>query len=41
MRYDFKSVSCCLGMLGYPGLTVVRVLGSDDAQYSWFLLVRF
>jgi hypothetical protein len=27
-------------MLGYPGLAVVDVLGSDDAQCSWFLLVR-
>ena len=41
MRYDFKSASCFLGVLGYPGLTVVGVLGSDDAQCSWFLLVRF
>ena len=28
-------------MLGYPGLTVVGVLGSDDVQCFWFLLVRF
>ena len=41
MRYDFKSESCFLGVLGYPGLVVVGVLGSDDAQCSWFLLVRF
>ena len=41
MRYDFKSKSCFSGVLGYPGLTVVGVLGSDDAQWSWFLLVRF
>ena len=41
MRYDFKSVSCFLGVLGYPLLVVVDVLGSDDAQCSWFLLVRF
>jgi hypothetical protein len=41
MRYDFKSTTCILGVLGYPGLIVVRVLGSDDAQCSWFLLVRF
>ena len=40
MRYDFKSESCFLGMLGYPGLTVVGVLGSDDAEWSCFLLVR-
>jgi hypothetical protein len=41
MRYYFKSESCILGVLGYPGLAVVGVLGSDDAQWSWFLLVRF
>jgi hypothetical protein len=28
-------------VLGYPGLTVGGVLGSDDAESSWFLLVRF
>jgi hypothetical protein len=26
---------------GYPGLTVVGVLGYDDAEWSWFMLVRF
>jgi hypothetical protein len=41
MGYYFKSVSCFSGVLGYPGLTVVNVLGSDDTQCSWFLLVRF
>ena len=41
MRYDFKSESCFSGVLGYPGLVVVGVLDSDDAQCSWFLLVRF
>jgi hypothetical protein len=41
MKYDFKSVSCFLGVLGYPGLIVVGVLSSDDAQCSWFLLVIF
>ncbi|KRY62761.1 hypothetical protein T4D_6518, partial [Trichinella pseudospiralis] len=30
MRYDFKYESCFSGVLGYPGLTVVGVLGSDD-----------
>jgi hypothetical protein len=40
MRYDFKSSSCFSGVLGYPGL-VVGILGSDDTQCSWFLLVRF
>ena len=28
MRYDFKSESCFSGVLGYPGLTEVEVLGS-------------
>jgi hypothetical protein len=41
MRYDFKSVSCFLGVLGYPGLIVVGIMCSHDAQCSWFLLVRF
>ena len=33
--------SCFSGVLGYPGFAVVRELGSDDAMYPWFLLVRF
>jgi hypothetical protein len=41
MRYDFKSESCFSGVLGYPVLAVVGVLGSDDAEWSWFLLVSF
>jgi hypothetical protein len=41
MRYDFKSESCFLGVLVYLGLAVLGILGSDDAQWSWFLLVRF
>jgi hypothetical protein len=41
IRYDFKSESCFLNVLGYPELVVVAVLGSDDAQLSWFLLLRF
>ena len=41
MKYDFKSESCFLGVLGYPGLAVVGKLRSDDAEWSWFLLVRF
>ena len=40
MRYDFKPESCFSGVLGYSGLTVVGVLGSDDPEWSWFLLVR-
>ena len=41
MRYDFKSESYFLGVLGYPGLIVLGILDSDDAKWSWFLLVRF
>jgi hypothetical protein len=41
MRYYPKSESCFLGVLGYPGLAVVGVLVSDDADWSWFLLVGF
>jgi hypothetical protein len=40
MRYDFKSKSCFSGVLGYPGLSELGVLSSDDGE-SWFLLVRF
>jgi hypothetical protein len=32
MRYDFKYESCFSSVLGYPGLTVVGVLGSDDVK---------
>jgi hypothetical protein len=35
----FKSESCFLGVLGYPELAVVGVLGYDDAEWSLFLLV--
>jgi hypothetical protein len=41
MRYDFKSEFCFSGVLGYPGLAEVGELGSDDGEWSWFLLVRF
>jgi hypothetical protein len=41
MRYDFKSESCFSGVLGYSGLTLVGILGSSYAEWSWFLLVRF
>jgi hypothetical protein len=34
MRYDFKSESCFSGVLVYPGLRVVGVLGSDVAEWS-------
>jgi hypothetical protein len=33
MRH-FKSESCFSGVLGYPGLAVVGVMGSDDAEWS-------
>jgi hypothetical protein len=32
MRYDFKSESYFSHLLGYPGLAVVGVLGSDGAK---------
>ena len=41
MRYDFKSMSCFLGVLRFPGLAEVGILGSDDGYWSWFLLLRF
>jgi hypothetical protein len=41
MRYAFKSPSSSSGVLGCPGLAEVGVLGSDDGEWSWFLLVRF
>jgi hypothetical protein len=41
MRYDFKSESCFSGVLGYPELAEVGVLGSDDGEWSWILLVNF
>jgi hypothetical protein len=28
-------------LLGYPGLAEVLLQGSDDGEWSWFLLVRF
>jgi hypothetical protein len=40
MRYDFSSETCFLGVLGYPGFTVEGILRSEDAQWSWFLLLR-
>ena len=41
MRYDFNSESCFSGVLWYPGLAVVGIQDSDDAEWSWFLFVRF
>jgi hypothetical protein len=34
MRYAFKSRSRFSGVLGYPGLGEVGVLGSDDGDWS-------
>jgi hypothetical protein len=33
-RCDFISEPCFLGVLGYPGLTIVAVLDFDDAYWS-------
>jgi hypothetical protein len=41
MRYDFNPKFCFLGVLGSPGLAEVGVLEFDDAEWSWFLLLRF
>jgi hypothetical protein len=41
MGCNFKSKSCFSGVLWYPGLAVVGELGSDDAKYPSFLLLRF
>jgi hypothetical protein len=41
MRYAFKSGSSFSGVSGYPDLAEVGVLGSDDGEWSCFLLVRF
>jgi hypothetical protein len=40
MRYAFRSGSNFSGVLGCPGLGEVGLLGSDDGEWSWFLLVR-
>ena len=34
MRYAFKSGSSFLGVLGYPVLAEMGVLGSDDGKLS-------
>jgi hypothetical protein len=41
MRYDFESEFCFSDVLGYSGLAEVGVLGSDDGEQYWFLLVKF
>jgi hypothetical protein len=41
MGYVFKYKPSFSGVLGYPGQAEVGVLGSDDGEWSWFLLVRF
>jgi hypothetical protein len=40
MRYDFKSDFCSSGVLGYPEVAVMDLLGFDDGDWFWFLLVR-
>ena len=40
-HHEIRFEYCFSGVLSYSGLTVVGILGSDDAQWSWFLLVRF
>lgn len=39
MRWNFRSLSCFSGILGYPGLAVVRELGSGGAKLHLFLLL--
>jgi hypothetical protein len=41
MRYVFKPKSSLFGVLAYPELGEVGVLGADDAERCWFLLLRF
>jgi len=41
MSCEFKPKSCFSCVLGYPGLALVGELGSDDAKWPWFLLLRF
>jgi hypothetical protein len=41
IRHYFKSASCFSGVLACPWLIMVGILGYDEAQCSWFLLVRF
>jgi hypothetical protein len=41
MRYAFKSAASFSSVLRCLGLGEVGVLGSDDGEWSWFMLVRF
>lgn len=41
MRRDFRSESCLSGVLGYPGLAVVRKMSFDCAKWHWCLLLMF
>ena len=41
MRYEFKSESCFSGVLGYLGLAVMGVLGSDDVLVSVSKILTF
>jgi hypothetical protein len=40
MRFNLNP-NIAFQVRGYLGLTVVGVVGSDDAEWSWFLLIRF
>lgn len=39
MSWDFKSLSCFSGMLGYVGIAVVGELGSGIIKLHWVLLL--
>ena len=41
MKYAYKSRFSFSGVLGCPGLAEVEVLGSDDGEWPWSLLLRF
>jgi len=39
IKCDLKSRSCFFGVFGYSVFALLGELGSDDAMYSWFLLL--
>jgi hypothetical protein len=41
MERQFRSESCFIGVLGYPGIALVDEVGSDFAKSIWFLLLMF
>ena len=41
IKKDFNNTDRKSTVLGCPGLGEVGVLGSDDGEWSWFLLVRY